>query len=149
MIAYEIDGTDLENPTRWIREDGAGAAIAAARWRGEDLLIPGAPGTLPLDRVRDDDIDEFVVSITGDVTSGGLPASDPCGQLHTNIRALQSLLIPSDGGTISVTKTLTLATTTSEVGPKDCRCISDLEPRIESPTFARVLVRLRVYGGWS
>lgn len=149
MISYSIDGTALENPTRWIREEGVGAAMTAPTWRGSDIVIPGVAGSVALDYVRDVDYDEFVVSITGDFTSGGLAAADPCAQLHTNIRALQTLLVPSDGGTISVTKTLTLASGASVLGPKDCRCVSSLEPRIESPTFARVLVRLKVYDGWS
>lgn len=149
MLAYSIDGTDLANPTRWLAEQNIDQALAGSRWRGEDLLIPGLPGEIPLERVRDVDYDEFVVSVTGDVTSGGLAASDPCAQLHTNLRALQSLLLPSDGGIIAVTRTLTLASGTTVQGPKDARCVSDLAPRLESPSFARVLVRLKVYAGWS
>lgn len=148
MIAYSIDGTALANSCRWIREQGVDDALAAPAWRGEDLEYPGLAGQVPVDRVRDVDYDQFVVSITGDVDGAGTPAGDPCAQLLTNIRALQALLIP-DGGTIAVTKTLTTAAGAVVLGPKDCRCISDLAPRLESPTFARVLVRLKVYDGWA
>lgn len=149
MIAYSIDGTALENPTRWLREDGVDAALAAPAWRGDDLLIPGMVGELPLPRVRAVAYDEFVLSITGDVTSAGAVASDPCAQLLTNIRAAQALLVPSDGGTITVTKTLTTAAGDVVLGPAVARCVSDLAPRFESPTFARFLVRLKVFRGWA
>lgn len=149
MIAYSIDGTALENPTRWLREEGAGGALTAPLWRGDDLLLPGLAGEVPLPRVRAVAYDEFVVSITGDFTSGGAAASDRCAQLLTNIRAVQALLVPSDGSTIEVTKTLTTAAGDVVLGPTEARCVSDLAPRFESPTFARLLVRLKVYSGWA
>lgn len=149
MIAYSIDGTPLANPTRWLREEGVDDALAASLWRGDDLLIPGLGGEIPLPRVRAVAYDEFVLSITGDVTSAGATASDRCAQLLTNIRAVQALLVPSDGGTIEVTKTLTTAAGDVVLGPTDARCVSDLAPRFESPTFARLLVRLKVYSGWA
>lgn len=149
MIAYSIGGNDLADPTRWIREQGVDEALAAPRWRGEDLLIPGAAGEIPLPRVRDVDYDEFVLNVTGDVNSVGAPAADPCAQLATNLLLLRSLLIPADGDVISVTKTLTVTGGVVTYGPADCRCVSSLAPRLESPSFARVLVRLKVYAGWS
>lgn len=149
MLSYAVAGIALENPTRWLREEGVGEALAAPAWRGEDLLIPGLAGQVPLSRVRDVDVDQFVVNITGDVDSTGAQAADRCTQLLTNIRALQQLLVPADGGTVQVTRTLTTAAGTLVQGPRTCRCVSSLAPRLESPTFARVLVQLKVYQGWT
>lgn len=148
MISYEVDGVALVNPSRWITPD-AGGAFSAPTWRGGDLRIPGVVGETPLPRIRGVDFDEFVMRVSGLVNSLGSTASDPTAQFVSNLRALQSVLVPADGGTIEVTKTVTTASVDEVYGPATCRCVSDLSPKMEAPWTGLVLVRLKVYGGWA
>lgn len=144
MLSYLIGATALANPTRWITD--AGTALAALPERGEDVLYPGVVGETPLDWVRDVAYDEFEMRVSGLIhADGSAPTNEPAAFL-TNLTALQSLLRP--GGTISVTKTLDLESGPVVYGPSECRCVSDLSPRMEAPWTGLVLVRLKVYDGW-
>lgn len=146
MLAYSVEGTALANATRFIVS--ADDAFGVRPERGEDLLIPGAEGEEPLPRVKDVAFDEFVMRVNG-VTTAGVWPSDESAQFLTNLLALQALLRPSSGDTITVTKTLTTAAGAVVLGPSECRCVSDLAPRMEAPWTGLVLVRLKVYDGWS
>lgn len=147
MLAYTIGATALANPTRWISDPGT--ALSVPPEGGEDLSLPGVAGEVPRPRVLGVAFDEFEVRITGLVQPDGTPATNDTEQFLTNLRALQSLLRPSVGATLSVTKTLSTASGPVVLGPTDARCISDLTPRMEVPWTGTVLVRLKVYGGWA
>lgn len=144
VIEYEVDGTAVENAYRWLTPEVDGA-LGFPELRGDDLVYPGVEGEQPLPRVLGVAYEEFVLRVSGLNADGTTPA-DEVARFHTNLRATRQFFYNASS-TISLLKRVHYSTGAVEYGPSDARCVG-FTPRMEGPSTAAVLIRIKVYDGW-
>lgn len=142
----EIDGIPLATPA-WIITD-LSELMNGPDVRGEDQIIPGAPGVKPLPRHVHVSLRSLPMVIYGGYDWEGNPYSDGHEGVETNLAYLvENLLLPP--GTADGTRAAVLHLWNGDIRTGDVHVISPLRTATElGPAGLRAILELSIPAGY-
>lgn len=117
----EIEGLSLHLPSWWVVGGMAALMAGISVWRGDNVTIPGRPGTLELPKLGDEMTYSLQMVFQGVFDPDGEPYDDPFIGFETNLGLFKSTVcLPKDG---SVTTRAAMFTT-----PSGSELTADVQP---------------------